>query len=91
MLSKGVDYTPERNDQGIEEFLATAGAAEPELTREKNDREKDSIRNERAPHDEMCETLSEMIVVAESQRGNSAKEHLHPGHDGHRLAHQPVK
>lgn len=91
MLRKGVDASPGRDDQGVEELLTAAGAAQPVLTNEQQDSKHDTIGNERTAHDEMRQTLSEMITLAEAIRRDTPEEHLRPANNRHRLAENAVK
>lgn len=90
VLGEGVDAAPQCNDKGIEELLRPVGAAQEELPHEQEEREHDTISDERRAHDEMRETLSQMVIPAETKSGDAAKEHLHPGDEGKRFANYTV-
>ena len=90
MLGEGVDAAPQRNDKGVEELLRAIRAAQEELPHEQEEREHDTVGDKCGAHDEMRETLSQMIISAESQSRDAAKEHLHPGDEGKRLADDTV-
>ena len=90
VFGEGVNTAPKRNDQRIEELLTAAGTTKPELADEQKNGEQDSVRNERAAHDEVSETLAKVILATESHHGNPPEEHLRPANDGHSLAKNPV-
>ena len=90
MLGKGIDTTPSGNEQAVEEFLTSSRSLQPDLPYQEEDSEDDSVANERTTHDEMRQTLTQMITAAESQRRNASKQHLHPASDGHCLPHHSV-
>jgi hypothetical protein len=91
MLCKGIDASPDRDDQRIKEFLASSGPAKPVLPNEKDNGEQDTVRNESAAHDEMSQTLPKMVRMAKSQRRYPSKQHLYPSHERHGLPHNPVE
>ena len=86
VLSKGVDTAPGCNNQGVEELLAAAGTAQPELAHQQQDGQADSVGDERTAHDEVGQTLSHVISLAEAQGCNTTKEHLRPTDQRHNLA-----
>lgn len=91
VFGKRVDASPDGNHQRIEELLAAAGATQPELPDEQQDRHEDSVRDKRTSHDEMCQTLTHVVVATEPQRRNPAKQHLRPAHHRHGLARHSVQ
>lgn len=86
MLGKGVDATPSGDYSAVEELLRPTRAPQPELAGQQHDGEQCSVGDESASHDEMGHALAEVIVVAESQRRDAAKQKLHPRNDGEQLA-----
>lgn len=90
MFGKGVDTPPGRDDQRVEEFLAPTRATQPVLAHQEEDGEQDPIRDERATHDEVGQTLSHMVTLAETQRRDPPKHHLDPSDHRHRLSEHPV-
>ncbi len=85
MLGESIDTAPGGNDNAVEELLAAAGAAKPELTNKQQNGEQHAVGNEGAAHDEVCETLSQMIALAETKRRNATEQHLYPRHERERL------
>jgi hypothetical protein len=90
VLREGVDAAPGRDDQRVEELLAVARSSQPALADGEHDDEQDPVGDERAPHDEMRQTLPQVVLPAEAQRGYPAEEHLHPARHRQHLAHHPV-
>lgn len=86
VLGECVDTTPDRNNDGVEEFLAPTSSSKPELAHEQEDSKKDTVGNERTSHNEMRQTLPQVIIMTKSQGRNSTKYHLCPTRDGHNLA-----
>lgn len=91
MLRKGVDASPGRDDQRVEKLLTAAGTAQPVLTNKQQDSKHDTIGNERASHDEMRQTLSEMIALTEPIRSDTPEDHLRPAHNRHCLAENAMQ
>ena len=60
------------------------------MSDEHDDREQDTVSNERATHDEVGKTLAKMIISTVSQSSDSSKEHLYPCYDWHRLPNYSV-
>lgn len=85
VLGKRVDASPDGNNQRVKELLTAAGATQPELSHEQQDRHEDPVRDKRTSHDEMRQTLSHVVVATEPQRRNPAKQHLRPAHHRHGL------
>jgi hypothetical protein len=83
VLGKRVHAAPSCNDQAIEEFLGPPSALQPGLPDQKHDGHDDAVADEGGTHDEMCETLAQMVVTAVSKCCDSSKEHLYPGDDRH--------
>jgi hypothetical protein len=73
MFGKGVDASPSRNDDGVEEFHGTANSAKPELSGKKDNRVDDTVRDEGRSHDEVRRTLSQVVVMAKTEGGNTSK------------------
>lgn len=90
VLGKGVDNSPSGDNSAVEEFLASAGALNPELSDEKENSEEDAVRDECRTHDEVRQTLSSVISSAEPECDNSSKEHLDPGRERHSLSQYAV-
>ncbi|KAI4131149.1 MAG: hypothetical protein LQ338_001354 [Usnochroma carphineum] len=91
VLRESIDATPRRDEQGIEEFLRPPRPPEPPLAHEQQDRQHDPVPDERAAHDEMRQTLSQMILSAKPQRRDPAEEHLHPAYHGHQFSDNTVE
>ena len=91
VLGEGVDAAPQGDDQAVEELLAPAGATQPRLADEQQDGGQDAICDERAAHDEMRQTLAEVVTAAVTRRGDAAKEHLHPRGHGQGLARDAMR
>lgn len=81
MFRKRVDHAPGRDEGRVEEFLGSARATQPELTDLQDDGQEDPIPDEGAAHDEMGQTLAEMIGPAEAECRDATKEHLYPSND----------
>lgn len=90
MFSEGVDAAPCRNNCAIEEFLGTAGTSHPDLSNKKKNSQDDTIRNKGTSHDKVCRALPNMFSLTEPECCNSAKHHLCPGQDRHRLTNNGV-
>lgn len=91
VLGEGVDAAPGGDDGAVEEFLATAGAAQPDLADQEDDGQENAVGDEGAAHDEMGQALAEMVALAEAKSGDSAEEHLYPRGDGESLAVDAVE
>ena len=78
VLREGVNAAPRGDEGAVVELLAAALAQEPRLADDEDDGEDDAVPNERAAHDEMRQTLPQMVVPAQPQRRDAAEEHLHP-------------
>ena len=90
VFSESVDTSPSSNNHRVEEFLTAAGATQPKLTNEKEDGHHDSVTDKSASHDEMRQTLPQVIIATEAHGRDSTKEHLGPTHNGHNLANYPM-
>jgi hypothetical protein len=90
VFGKGVDAAPRRNDTAVEELLASARGPQPRLPDEQQQRHDDAVGDERAAHDEVRETLAQVVVAAVSHGDDPAEEHLGPRDDGHCLAQPAV-
>ena len=90
MLRKGIDTSPCRNHRRVEELLRSSCSSQPFLPDQQHENHDNAVPDEGTAHDEVCETLPEMVVTAESERGNAAKEHLYPGGHWHDLAQDRV-
>ena len=66
MLGERVDASPESDYQAVEELLTPACPPQPHLPNKQQDCEDDSVCNERAAHDEVSQTLSQVIASAEA-------------------------
>ena len=90
MLCEGIDATP-RSDKGrVEELLGSPGLPQPDLPSEHDDHEDDAVCDEGASHDEMCQTLTKVILMAVAQRSDPTKEHLYPSYHRHGLSDDAV-
>lgn len=78
MLGKGIDTAPSSDNQRIEEFLASTRPAQPVLPNQQENSQTNTVPDERRAHDEMRQTLSEVVTLTETQSRNSTKEHLRP-------------
>lgn len=90
MLSEGVDATPSSNDSAVKELLRSSAPLQPNLTNKQNDSQHDSVANESAAHDEMCQALSEVVALAEAQGRDATEYDLRPRNDWHGLADDGV-
>ncbi len=80
MLGEAIYYTPDADDEAVEELLASSCSLQPHLADQQKDDEDDPVRNESASHDEMRETLSSMVCSAKSESCDASKEKLYPSH-----------
>ncbi len=90
VFGEGVDAAPGGDEKGVEEFLRASGAFGPGLADEEEDGEDDAVSDECGTHDEVRETLAEVVGVAESQGGDASEEHLHPTYYGHYFSDDSV-
>ena len=90
MLGKSINASPCSNDQAVKELLAPPRPAQPRLPNQQQNRQDDAVSNERTAHDEVCQTLSQVITPAKPKGRDATKQHLHPAHDGHELADDAV-
>ena len=63
----------EQIDKRIEELLTTTGTAQPILADKQENGQTDTVPDEGGAHDEMGQTLTEMIIATETERGNATK------------------
>lgn len=91
VFGKSVDATPRRNDDAVEELLRPSCPLQPQLADQEQDGENNSVRDESAAHDEVGKALAQVIALAETQGGNTAKEHLGPREDWQGLAIDAMK
>lgn len=82
VFGEGVNHPPRSNDARIPELLRAARAGKPGLAAEEDDSEEDAVGHERRAHDEMGQTLAQMVALAETLRRNTTEEHLRPGDHG---------
>lgn len=73
VLGESINTAPSGDDERIEEFLTAAGTAQPILSDKQEDGQTNTIRNECGAHNEMGQTLTEMIIAAETERGNATE------------------
>ena len=85
VLSKGVDAAPCGNGNAIVELLRATISANPKLTNDQNNREKDSVCDECTPHNEMGCALAGMVSLTKAKSSDAAKDHLRPCHHRHQL------
>lgn len=90
MFCESIDTTPGGDKSAVEEFLAAASAFEPCLTDEHDEGQDDTVADKSTAHDEMSKTLAQMIISAESQCRDPAKQHLYPRHDRHEFPYYTV-
>lgn len=90
MLGEGIDATPHGDDDGIEEFLRLAGAAQPRLAHEEQDGHDNAVANKGRAHDKVGETLAKMVAATVSHGRDATEQHLHPRDNGHHLAQYGV-
>lgn len=90
MLGEGVDAAPSSNDDAVEEFLGAAGAAQPQLTDQKGQGHENAVCDEGATHDEVCETLAQMVALTETLGSDATKQQLDPDNHGESLATDTV-
>jgi hypothetical protein len=86
VLSKGINTTPSRNNQGVEELLAATSPAQPVLSNQQKQSQTDTVPDKRTAHDKVRQTLAKVITLAEAQRSNTTKQHLRPANHGHDLS-----
>lgn len=91
VFSKGINAAPRGDNQRVEEFLAPARAAQPVLAHQQQNRQDNTISDERTAHDEMRQTLSHMVALAEAQSRNTTEQHLRPAQDWHDLADDAMR
>lgn len=91
VLREGVDAAPSGNDSAVVELLRSSCAANPDLSREQNNGQKDTVGNECASHDEVGCALTNVIALAETKGGDTSKDHLHPSEKRHRFANDGVE
>jgi hypothetical protein len=90
VLRESVDTPPSGNNQRIKELLTATRLPQPELTNKQEDSQANTVPNESTTHNEMSQTLTEMITPTEAQRGNTTKEHLRPADNRHDLANNTM-
>src|SRR5262249_40179560 len=91
VLSEGVNASPGGDDAAVEELLRPACPAQPQLAHEEHESQQNAVGDEGAAHDEMSQTLADVVALAEAQRRDAAKEHLRPGQHRKRLAADAVQ
>lgn len=90
VFGEGVDASPSSDDQRVKELLASTSAAQPVLTDEQQDSQKDTVGDECAAHNEVRQTLSQMVFPTETQGRDATENHLHPADNWHHLPHHSV-
>lgn len=90
MFRESVDASPGSDNERVEELLASTSAAQPVLTDEQQDSQKDTVGDEGTAHNEMRQALSQMVLTAESQGRDATEQHLHPTDNRHHLPHHSV-
>lgn len=90
VFGEGVDTPPCRDDDAIEELLAPSGAVQPRLADEKENGQHDAVADECRSHNEVRQTLSEVVALAEADGDDPAKEELHPCSDGQSLTNEAM-
>jgi hypothetical protein len=86
MLGKGVDTAPCGNCCAVVKLLRPTVSANPKLTNDQENCEKNTVSDECASHDEMSGALAGVISLTKAQGSNTAKDHLCPGHYWHQLS-----
>lgn len=81
VFSESIHTSPCSNQKAVEELLASACTAEPELASKKYNGKDDSVSYECAAHYKMSEALAQVIISTKSQSRDASKKHLHPAHD----------
>lgn len=91
VLRESVDAAPSGNDGAVVELLRSSRTTNPNLSREQNNGQKDTIGNECASHDKVGCALTNVIALAEAKGGDTSKDHLHPCEKRHRFANDRVE
>jgi hypothetical protein len=73
VLGESVDASPSRNESTVKEFLGSSSPSKPGLSNKKDDDECDSVGDKRAAHDEMSQTLAEVVTLAETDSGDTSE------------------
>lgn len=91
VLREGVYTTPHRDHSGVPELLAASASFQPCLANQQHRRHEHAVDDEAAAHDEVRETLPEVISVAEPERGDPAEQHLDPRDKRNEFSGYPVR
>lgn len=90
VLGKGIDHTPRSNDSTVEELLRATRPLDPDLTNDQDESKDNTIGNKGASHDEVGSTLTDVLALAEAERGDASKDQLGPDKNGKSLANNTV-
>lgn len=90
MFGESIDTTPGGNEDGVEELLAPAGGPQPRLSHEEQECHDDTVPDKGGAHDEMSETLAEMVPATITHGDDAAKQHLDPTDDRHEFSNPAV-
>lgn len=91
VLGKGIDATPGRNNRAVPKLLALIRPPQEALADKQHETHDHAVSYKGAPHDEVGQTLAEMVSVTESERRNTAKAHLHPRGNRHGFSDEAVR
>lgn len=91
VFRKRIDATPSSDEYRIEELLAPSCPGEPPLTHQQQYRKYYAVSNKGTAHDEMGQTLPQMVVPTEPQRCDPSEKHLHPAHHRHGFPNNTVR
>jgi hypothetical protein len=86
VFSERIDTSPSRNDGAVIKLLGSSAVSNPNLTNNKNNGENNTIGDKGASHNELGPALADMVTLADTKCRNSAKNHLRPCEDRHKLA-----
>ena len=73
MLCESIHASPRCNYQAVKELLTPPRPSQPRLSHQQQNRKYNSIPDERAPHDEMRQTLPKMVAATEAHCRDAAK------------------
>ena len=91
VLRKRIDAAPRSDEYRIKELLAAPCPGEPPLTHQQEYRKDYAVSNKGTAHDEMGQTLPQMVLPTESQCCDPSEKHLHPAHYRHGFPNHTVR
>lgn len=91
VFRKGIDAAPSSDEYRIEELLTPSRPGEPPLTHQQEYRKYYAISNKGTAHDEMGQTLAQMVVPTEPQCCDPSEKHLDPTHHRHGFPNHTVR